>query len=71
MVCSCFVNNILPYLFIKDPVQKVTLASSDKEQSIKYWSELLGLKVYSQTDSQAVLGFSESQAKLELKFIGK
>ena len=52
-------------------MQKVTLASSDKEQSIKYWSELLGLKVYSQTDSQAVLGFSESQAKLELKFIGK
>lgn len=51
-------------------MQKVTLASSDKQQSLKYWSELLGLQVSNQTDSNALLGYSEDQAKLELKFIG-
>ncbi len=51
-------------------MQKVTLASSDKQQSLKYWSELLGLQVYNQIDSHALLGYSEDQAKLELKFIG-
>nr|CAG4637174.1 EOG090X09EK [Ceriodaphnia reticulata] len=55
----------------KDPVQNVALASSDEKKSLKYWSELLGLQVFNQTNSQALLGYSEDQAKLELKFIGE
>lgn len=51
-------------------MQKVTLASSNKDESLKYWSGLLGLKVYDETDSQALLGYAEEQAKLQLKFIG-
>lgn len=54
----------------KDPVQKVTLASSDKDHSLKYWSELLGLKVYNQNEKQTLLGYADDQAKLALQFIG-
>ncbi|XP_057366242.1 glyoxalase domain-containing protein 4-like [Daphnia carinata] len=54
-----------------DPVQKVALASSNKDHSLKYWSELLGLKVYSQSEKQALLGYADDQAKLELQFIGQ
>lgn len=57
------------FLYI-DPVQKVTLASSNKNESLKYWSDLLGFKVYDVSDSQALLGYAEEQAKLQLKFIG-
>ncbi|KAK4029144.1 glyoxalase domain-containing protein 4 [Daphnia magna] len=54
-----------------DPVQKVTLASSDKDHSLKYWSELLGLKVYNQNEKQTLLGYADDQAKLALQFIGQ
>ncbi|XP_046463775.1 glyoxalase domain-containing protein 4-like [Daphnia pulex] len=54
-----------------DPVQKVTLAISEKDQSLTYWSELLKLKLYEQSEKQALLGYADDQAKLELKFIGE
>ncbi|XP_046389711.1 glyoxalase domain-containing protein 4 isoform X1 [Ischnura elegans] len=54
----------------KDPVQKVTLASSNLQKSIDYWNGTLGLKIFQQSDKSVVLGFDESQAKLELQDIG-
>lgn len=53
-----------------DPVQKVTLASLDKDQSLAYWSQLLGLQVYNQNEKHALLGYADDQTKLELQFIG-
>nr|CAG4649498.1 EOG090X09EK [Scapholeberis mucronata] len=54
-----------------DPVQKVTLTSSNKDLSLKYWSGLLGLELFADDNSQLLLGYSEKQAKLELKIIGE
>ncbi|XP_067864530.1 glyoxalase domain-containing protein 4 isoform X2 [Heptranchias perlo] len=55
-----------------DPVQKVTLAVSDLQRSINYWSNLLGMKVYEKNDAmkQALLGYADDQCKLELQDIG-
>ncbi|XP_078404297.1 glyoxalase domain-containing protein 4 [Cetorhinus maximus] len=55
-----------------DPVQKVTLAVSDLQRSIDYWSNLLGMKVYEKSDAKkhALLGFADDQCKLELQVIG-
>nr|CAH0110933.1 unnamed protein product [Daphnia galeata] len=52
-----------------DPVQKVTLASSDKDQTLAYWSDLLKLKLYTHSERQAILGYADEQAKLEIQFI--
>ncbi|XP_043910240.1 glyoxalase domain-containing protein 4 [Protopterus annectens] len=56
-----------------DPVQKVTLAVSDLERSVSYWSELLGMKVYEKDEAKkrAVLGYSDNQCRLELQDIGE
>ncbi|KAJ8982121.1 hypothetical protein NQ317_002847 [Molorchus minor] len=54
-----------------DPVQKVTLASSNLEKSIKYWNGILGLKIFNQTDKTVELGFNENETKLELKDISE
>eukprot|EP00061_Rhincodon_typus_P012091 g37586.t1 len=55
-----------------DPVQKVTLAVSDLQRSINFWSNLLGMKVYTKDDAkrQALLGYADDQCKLELQDIG-
>lgn len=58
-------------LYYIDPVEKVTLASSNLQKSIDYWHGILGLKLFNQTKESAVFGFSETQAKLEVKDIGK
>jgi len=50
----------------KDPVQKVSIASSSLAKSLRYWNELLGLNVIEQTSSTALLSYGENQAKLEL-----
>lgn len=63
--------NFISPLIALDPVQKVTLASSNKDLSLKYWSGLLGLKLFADENSQLLLGYSENQAKLELKVIGE
>ena len=52
-------------------MQKVTLASTNKEGSIKYWSGLLGMKLFEDNNSHILMGYSETQAKLELKVIGE
>uniref|UniRef100_A0A8B9JWC2 VOC domain-containing protein n=1 Tax=Astyanax mexicanus TaxID=7994 RepID=A0A8B9JWC2_ASTMX len=55
-----------------DPVQKVCLATSDLKRSIHYWSSLLGMKVMEEcVEKKSVLmGFSDTQCKLELQDIG-
>jgi len=53
----------------KDPVQKVTIASSNLEKSLKYWNELLSMKLIAKKESTALLSYGENQAKLELNDI--
>ncbi|CAH2241249.1 glyoxalase domain-containing protein 4 [Pararge aegeria] len=55
----------------KDPVVKVSLASSNLARSIAYWNGLLTLKIFEKTDKSVLLGFSDDQAKLELVDIGE
>ncbi|GFS94047.1 glyoxalase domain-containing protein 4 [Nephila pilipes] len=52
-----------------DPVQKVTLACSNLQKSIDYWNGLLGMKIYEKKDKSVLLGYSDTQCKLELKGI--
>ncbi|KAB7500064.1 Glyoxalase domain-containing protein 4, partial [Armadillidium nasatum] len=52
------------------PVQKVALASSNLEKSIKYWRDLTGIKVFEKGDKFVSLAFAEDQARLVLKDIG-
>ncbi|KAL0842234.1 hypothetical protein ABMA28_014392 [Loxostege sticticalis] len=54
----------------KDPVVKVSLASSNLARSIAYWNGLLTLKIFEKTDKSVLLGFGDNQAKLELVDIG-
>ncbi|XP_061162559.1 glyoxalase domain-containing protein 4-like [Saccostrea echinata] len=53
-----------------DPVKKVTLASSNLKKSLDYWSTLCEMKIYSQDDKSAVLGYGDNQCKLEFVDIG-
>uniref|UniRef100_A0A671PU24 Glyoxalase domain-containing protein 4-like n=1 Tax=Sinocyclocheilus anshuiensis TaxID=1608454 RepID=A0A671PU24_9TELE len=55
-----------------DPVQKVSLAVSDLQRSVHYWSALLGMKVIEKNEDKkiALMGFSDNQCKLELQDIG-
>ncbi|KAJ8910862.1 hypothetical protein NQ315_010809 [Exocentrus adspersus] len=55
----------------RDPVEKVTVASSNLEKSIKYWNGVLGLEIFNQTKDTVLVGFNKNEAKLELKDIGK
>jgi catechol-2,3-dioxygenase len=68
---KCVVRFLIVKCFVKDPVEKVALASSNLQRSIDYWNGILGLKIYSQNDKKVVLGFADDQAKLELEDIGK
>ncbi|CAM1320957.1 GLOD4 (predicted) [Pycnogonum litorale] len=54
-----------------DPVKKVTVASSNLAQSVDYWNKLCGMKLYEKTEKCAVLGYADSQCKLELCDIGR
>ncbi|KOC70598.1 Glyoxalase domain-containing protein 4 [Habropoda laboriosa] len=54
----------------KDPVEKVTLSSSNLQNTIAYWKDILGLKVFEQSDKKVLLGYSEDQAKVEFEDIG-
>lgn len=53
-----------------DPVQKVSLGVSDLQRSLHYWEALCGMKLYKKEDGKALLGFADSQCKLELQAIG-
>jgi len=61
---------VLEEAAVGDPVKKVTLASSDLNKSVDYWSRLCGMKVYEQQEKSAVLGYGDSQCKLEFVDIG-
>ncbi|KAH0511477.1 Glyoxalase domain-containing protein 4 [Microtus ochrogaster] len=54
-----------------DPVLKVTLAVTDFQKSLNYWSNLLGMKIYEQDKEKqrALLGYADNQCKLELQGI--
>ncbi|KAG5269356.1 hypothetical protein AALO_G00201090 [Alosa alosa] len=55
-----------------DPVQKVSLAVSDLQKSVHYWSSLLGMSVMEKDEAKktVLMGFGEGQCKLELQDIG-
>lgn len=53
-----------------DPVEKVTLSSSNLERTIAYWNDILGLKIFDQKNKSVLMGYSEDQAKLEFEDIG-
>lgn len=53
-----------------DPVQKVSLASSNLLKSINYWNGILGLTIFERSDKSVLLGFNENEGKLELQDIG-
>ncbi|XP_027900912.1 glyoxalase domain-containing protein 4 [Xiphophorus couchianus] len=55
-----------------DPVQKVCLGVSDLQRSTRYWATLLGMTVMdeSQDENTVLLGYSDSQCKLELRDTG-
>ncbi|XP_038615443.1 glyoxalase domain-containing protein 4 [Tachyglossus aculeatus] len=54
-----------------DPVLKVTLGVSNLQNSLNYWANLLGMKVYEKDDDEqrALLGYADNQCKLELRGI--
>ena len=54
----------------KDPVEKVTLSSSNLERTTAYWRDILQLQVFNQTNKSVLLGYSKDQAKLEFVDIG-
>ncbi|XP_066602947.1 glyoxalase domain-containing protein 4 [Prorops nasuta] len=65
--CYYIINE--PQSINKDPVEKVTLSSSNLQRTINYWKDILGLKVFEETSKSVLLGYSEDQAKLEFKEI--
>ncbi|XP_076247641.1 glyoxalase domain-containing protein 4 [Calliopsis andreniformis] len=54
----------------KDPVEKVTLSSSNLQRTITYWKGILELQIFNQTDKSVLLGYSKDQAKIEFEDIG-
>eukprot|EP00071_Canis_lupus_P045588 XP_022279145.1 glyoxalase domain-containing protein 4 isoform X2 [Canis lupus familiaris] len=46
-----------------DPVLKVTLAVSDLQKSLNYWSNLLGMKIYEKDEEKqrVLLGYADNQ----------
>jgi lactoylglutathione lyase len=55
----------------EDPVKQVSLASSNLSRSVDFWHRLCGMKIYSQSEKTAILGFGDNQCKLELVDIGQ
>lgn len=55
----------------KDPVQKVTLSSSNLQKTVAYWKDILHLKVFDESEKSVLLGYGEDQAKIEFEDIGK
>lgn len=53
-----------------DPVEKVTLSSSNLQNTMAYWKDILELKVFNQTGKSILLGYSDDQAKIEFEDIG-
>lgn len=63
-----FYSTVLTYPFLlfyysPDPILKVTLAVSDLQKSLNYWSNLLGMKIYEKDEEKqrALLGYADNQ----------
>lgn len=54
-----------------DPVQKVTLSSSNLQTTIAYWKDILDMKVIEQEDDRVSMCYDKDQTKLEFVDIGK
>lgn len=54
----------------KDPVEKVTLCSSNLQKTIAYWKDILDMKVIEKADNRVSMSYGEDQAKLEFIDIG-
>jgi catechol-2,3-dioxygenase len=39
----------------------VTLSVSNLASSLQYWNQLLGMKIYSQSETNAMLGYGDDQ----------
>lgn len=61
----------LRFLPLTDPVKKISLASSNLQNSVKYWNETLGLKLLKKEEKSALFTFDEKQTSLELVDIGE
>ena len=68
MYLSLFHSFALPcpflrFCYLTDPVLKVTLAVSDLQKSLNYWSNLLGMKIYEEDEREqrALLGYADNQ----------
>lgn len=53
-----------------DPVKMVSLASSNLQRSLDFWTKLCGMKLFSKEDKKCVVGYSDDRCKLELCDIG-
>lgn len=62
------------YVFVfvlTDPVRKVAIGVSDLAKSLEYWQTLLGMTLFEQTDTKALLGYNADKCKLELVYLGQ
>lgn len=61
LASSCLVMMRWLLLLTADPVYSVSLSVSNLEKSLPYWNQVLGMKIYSQSDSRATLGYENNQ----------
>ncbi|KAH9495932.1 Glyoxalase domain-containing protein 4 [Bulinus truncatus] len=54
-----------------DPIKVVSLASSNLQKSVDFWTRLCGMQIFSQEINTATLGYDKEQCKLELIDIGQ
>ncbi|XP_012254892.1 glyoxalase domain-containing protein 4 [Athalia rosae] len=54
----------------RDPVEKVTLSSSNLQRTITYWRDVLKMTVFQQVNRKVLLGYDNNQAKLEFEDVG-
>ncbi|RUS77542.1 hypothetical protein EGW08_014696 [Elysia chlorotica] len=52
------------------PIKAYSLASSNLEKSLDFWTRLAGMTLFKQEGKKALLGFSEEQCQLELVDVG-
>ena len=53
-----------------EPIQKVSIGVSNLAKSLDYWHNLLGMTVFEQTDTKALVGYSADKCKIELILLG-
>jgi catechol-2,3-dioxygenase len=53
-----------------DPVEKISLSSSNLKQSITFWKQILEMTLVEETPKTALLEYQSNQTKLELIDIG-